>query len=372
MSPELIPALDPTPIPAPEGLFHGLLVLTFFLHVLFLDLTLGGTLLAAVARLRSGGRPGDPRTVLAGRLVSINTYGISLTITTGVAPLLFVQVLYQQFFYTATILIAAVWLGLLVLLMVGYYAVYVYKFRGAPVPGAAGTAWLGLAAVLFVAIAMIQVAVNLIHAQPGGWAALAEHPWSILADPTYLPRLLHFLLGAVAVSALVVAWWAVRRARTGGDAATERPIARFAWRWALGATALQVVDGFLLLMLLPGPVLTAVAGGGAATLLPLGLAVLLGVGLLVMLARVDDPTGSPALVTGALAVVGLTVALMAVTRHQVRFFYLEPATSTQVPEVAAQWGNFALFALLLVVALAVVGAMVRLVVVHRREGEEAA
>ena len=79
-----------------------------------MNLTLGGTLLAVISHLSGGGRRDDSRTALAGRLMAVNTYGISLTITTGVAPLLFIQVLYQQFFYTATILIGWVWFGLLV------------------------------------------------------------------------------------------------------------------------------------------------------------------------------------------------------------------------------------------------------------------
>ena len=39
----------------------------------------------------------DP--MLAGRMMAVNSYAISLTITTGVAPLLFIQLLYQPFFY---------------------------------------------------------------------------------------------------------------------------------------------------------------------------------------------------------------------------------------------------------------------------------
>ncbi len=68
---ELLPALDPTPNPGPAWLFHGLLVLTFFLHVLFMNLTLGGTLMAALAQLGSRGRAGDPRTELAGAVTGV-------------------------------------------------------------------------------------------------------------------------------------------------------------------------------------------------------------------------------------------------------------------------------------------------------------
>ena len=152
----------PPGIPGPPWLFHFLLVFTFFLHLIFMNLTLGGTLMAFVANLRGGGRTSDANTVLAKRLMGVNTYAISLAITTGVAPLLFVQVLYQQYFYSGTILLGWVWFNMLVLLMIGYYAAYLHKkFRGA---------WLGVSAVTFFAIAMTHVAVHLIHVQPAKWA----------------------------------------------------------------------------------------------------------------------------------------------------------------------------------------------------------
>lgn len=355
MSPDLVPALDPTPIPGPAWLFHVLLVLTFFLHVVFLNLTLGGTLLAAVAQSFAGGRAGDPRTVLAARLMRLNTYGISFTITTGVAPLLFVQVLYQPLFYTATLLIAGAWLAMLGLLLLGYYSAYVYKFRGAPAHGGGGTVWLWLSAALFLAIAAVHVAVNLIHSQPAGWVALAEHPWSVLRDHTFGVRLLHFVAAAVAWSAVVVTWWSVREARAGREVELNRGIARFAWRWALGALVLQVIDGFALLLLVPRRLLAGLFEGGAATLVPLAAAVLLGLGLLLMLARVRDPVAEGGAVTAVAATLVVVVAAMSVTRHQVRALYLEPLADSLRAATAPQWALFALFAMLLVAALAAVG-----------------
>ncbi len=370
---DLLPGLDPTPIPGPAWLFHGLLVLTFFLHVLFMNLTLGGTLMAAVAQLTSGGRADDYRTTLAARMSSVNSYGIAFTITTGIAPLLFVQVLYQQTFYPATLLIGGVWLGLLGLLILGYYTAYLYKFRGAPARGSGGTVWIVAAAVLFFLIAMIQVAVNLIHSQPETWAAIADHPWSVLGDRTYAVRLLHFVLGSVGVTAALTAWWAVRRARSAGLTESEREreqdIARYAWRWALAAVFLQVFDGFLFLMMLP--VMTGLMSSPASAI-PLTVAILLAVGLLAMLIRVHNPVEKPGAATGVLAATVAVLAVMAITRHQVRMLYLEPVTSKIDLASAPQWGNFVLFAVLLVVALATVAWMVRAVLKNPATGGDAA
>jgi hypothetical protein len=372
MTPDLVPALDPTPVPGPPWLFHFLLVLTFFLHALFMNVTLGGTILAAVGQLQSRGRIGDHRSVLAARLMTINTFGISLTITTGVAPLLFVQTLYQQYFYTATILIGWIWLLFLVMLMVGYYAVYLYKFRGTPSGRPGGTVWLGLAAAMFLLISMVHVAVNLIHAQPGKWSALADDPWLVLGDPAYWPRLLHFVLASIGFSGLVIAWWAVRRARAGEDVELNGKIARFGWRWALWTTVAQVIDGFLLLLVLPQEVLSSLMKGGAATLVPLGLSIVLGLGMLMMLSRVSDPTEKPGLVGGTLVSMTSTIAIMSITRHQVRVAYLEPVTARYEAAITAQWGNVAIFAVCLVAAVAIVTYMVTRVLAERTTGTDAA
>lgn len=372
MIPDLIPAVDAAGLPGPVWLFQFLLIFTFFLHLLFMNLTLGGTLMAAIAHSLSGGRSDDPRGVLAKRLIGINGYGISLTITTGVAPLLFIQVIYQQFFYTATILIGGMWLSLLLFLTIGYYAVYLYKFKGAPVRGQGGGVWLWTAAILFMVIGAIQVAVNLIHMQPGTWAALAANPWVILKDPTFVPRYLHFLLAGIAFSAMVVTWWAVRQARKDIDPDLNGAIARFAWKWALWASALQIVDGLWLTMALPKSVLLGLMKGGGATMGPYTIGMLLGIGILVMLARCSDPVSRPALVTATLGTTLAVMAIMAVTRDQLRSIYLGSSADLDQFIIRAQWGNFVFFAILLVIGLATVYYMIHRVLNEPADGADAA
>lgn len=372
MKPDLVPALDAAGVPGPPWMFQALLVFTFFLHMLFMNLTLGGTLLAWISHARGGGRSDNPNGSIASRLTAVNTFAISLTITTGVAPLLFLQVIYQQYFYSGTILMGWIWFSMLVLLMVGYYATYLYKFRGAPKRGSGGGFWLGISAVTFFSIAMIHVGVHLIHIQPEHWARYAANPWTVLGDPTYWPRLLHFVLAGIAFSALVMTWWATRRAAAGEDVEANTAIARVGWRWALWTIGLQVADGFLLLAVLPGDVLSGILTGGVATLAPLSFSILLGIGLLVMLARSIDPLKSRGLITGTLSAMVLTIGIMSITRHQVRVLYLEPTTSSYTMKVVPQWGNFILFVILLVVALATIAYMTRRVLAEPASGDEAA
>jgi len=221
-------------------------------------------------------------------------------------------------------------------------------------------------------IAMVHVAVNLIHSQPGSWAALAANPWSILADPAYFPRLLHFVLAAIGFTSIVAAWWAVRQAAAGKDVERNTSIAGYAWKWTLWTTLVQIADGFLLLLVLPREVLLGLMRGGAATMIPLTLSILLALGLLMMLSRVSNPVEKSSAVTGTLATMLLTIVVMSVTRHQLREIYLQPVTSQFEMTSAPQWGNFVLFALLLVAGLATVAYMVKQVLANPASGDEAA
>src|SRR3989304_5452913 len=101
MPSNLIPALDPAPLPGPPWLFHVLWVITFLIHLVFVNAVLGGSLLAALV---GGPRPGGRETQVF--FVGVNSWAISFAVTFGIAPLLFMQVLFGRFFYTATILVA--------------------------------------------------------------------------------------------------------------------------------------------------------------------------------------------------------------------------------------------------------------------------
>ena len=366
MTENLIPALDPAPLPGPPWLFHLLWLVTFTVHLLFVNTVLGGTLLAALCpAARKGGR--ETRTFF----VEVNSWTISLAVTFGIAPLLFMQVLFGRFFYSATILVAWAWLGLLGLLMVGYYLNYVAKFRLRAGRDAGLPIWL--AALCFLGIAAIQVAINLLHMQPGRWSEVAASGWAALADPTFVPRLLHFVLAAVSMSGALLAWVAVRRAGRGGDAESNSAMARYGVRAALIATVLQLADGFWLLLALPEGVLRAFMRGGAATMVPLTLGILAGLGLLVLLAQIHDPLAQPTRVRRVAELLVGTIVLMIVTRHQVRDLYLAAHRTGEQVVVATQWGALALFLVVFVLCVGLtVYAVVRAVKDRPAQGEQAA
>ncbi len=333
-----LPALDPTAIPGPPWLFHLLWLVTFAVHVVGVNVVLGSSILGTFASLdrdRAFGRP------VARLFAEVNTWAISLTITFGIAPLLFLQVLYGRLFYSATVILAPAWLGLLGLLMAAYYLTYAAKYRLRAGKGAALP--FGLSALLFLAIAAIQVVVHLLSVQPGRWEAALANPWTAFADRAVLPRFLHFVLAGVTLAGILLAWLSVRRTPAEEARAEATARATFGVKIALLATVLQLVVGLWLTISVPREVLLGLMRGGAATMLPFTLAIACGFGLLVFLARVRDPLADRASVRHALELFGLAMLLMLVTRHQLRDLYVAAAGAGGKPATASQWGVFALF-----------------------------
>jgi hypothetical protein len=379
----LVPAVDPAPLPGPIWLLHLLWVLTFTVHLLLVNAALGGTVLSAVALVR--GRAGRG---LAAWFASINTWAIPFAITFAIAPLLFMQLLYGRFFYSATILLAGAWLTMLGLLTVAYYLNYAVKRR---IKDGGGPLILVLVqALLFLTIAGIQVAASLLHQRPDRWGAVSDLPWSVLGDPAFIPRCLHFILAAVAVAGGALAWWRMRRSELdragagscggpgGGTSGAPSTVeldgdVRFGLQAALGATALQLPVGFWMLFALPRDVLLGFMRGGPGTMMPLVLGILTGVGAIVVLALCLSPLAKPRLVRHAMELVGGTMILMVITRHQLRGVYLAMENRAAPVAVAPQWGAIGLFLVCFLGAAVLTGMVLRRAVRDRPgPGEDAA
>ncbi len=93
---------DPMGVPFYPMVFQGLSILTFALHIFFVNLVLGGALIAAWGHFSSDQRWHK----LSRMLAKVTTINISIAIVLGVAPLLFVQVIYDPFWYTSNLLSA--------------------------------------------------------------------------------------------------------------------------------------------------------------------------------------------------------------------------------------------------------------------------
>jgi len=204
-----IPSPDPLLLPMPPLALKALLLVTFTLHLMAVNLGVGGSLIAAVHALRR--RPADRD--LVRRLAPTLPAAVTFAITLGVAPLLFLQLTYGPFFYTASVLTAIPWAGLLLLLMAGY--VLLYRFVGS-VASEAVRALTGILSALFLlGVGLMLVNVTTLSLRPDLWAAhAAASPQGFrmnTADPTLWPRYLHMAGGIVAVAGLLLAGWGAWR-----------------------------------------------------------------------------------------------------------------------------------------------------------------
>ena len=103
---------------------------------------------------------------------------------------------------------------------------------------------------------------------------------------------------------------------------------------------LQIVDGFVLTAVLPKEVLLGVMRGGLCDPRPADRWHSSGHRAARHAGQDEQPVGTPGLVSGTLAALTLTVAIMTVTRHQVRVLYLEPLTSKFTGEIVPAVGQF--------------------------------
>ena len=116
---------DPAGVPSHPLVFLVLGVLTWALHIAAVQVMLGAsalTLYGAFSRNPYWRR-------LAAAMLSTAKIAVSVAIVLGVAPLLFVQVIYDPFWYTSNVLSARWVIGFIVILIVAYLAMYMFYYR---------------------------------------------------------------------------------------------------------------------------------------------------------------------------------------------------------------------------------------------------
>ena len=143
---------DPAGIPTHPLVFQVLMVLTWAVHIFFVNLTLGTATVAGWGFFRGGE---DHRRLSRG-MTNVAKIALSLAIVTGVAPLLFTQVIYDPQWYTANVLSASWVMGFIFLLIVGYLLLYAFYFknREGARPGVVHYLWSALVLLLVCGFVM--------------------------------------------------------------------------------------------------------------------------------------------------------------------------------------------------------------------------
>lgn len=346
----LIPAADP--ILVPWGWFKVLLILTFIGHILLMNAMLGTALIGFAGGIFS--RTDRGRTLMEKDISKKLTIIIAFTINFGVAPLLFLQVLYGQFLYVSSQLIAVWWLAVVLLLIAAYYGAYYYKFEFERITQTTRTWLMGGAGILLLLVAFVFVNNMTLMLTPENWPAYFENPHGTLlnlSDPTLFPRYLHFVTASVAMGGLFIAIvWSLSPKK-------DHPLARQnierGLRWFVYATLVQIVIGFWFQMSLPREIMLLFMGKSSlhTGLFMVSLILVVGTLFLGIKQRVWPTT--------ACAV--LLVALMILMRDLVRTAYLDPHFKLSQLEVLGQYSPLLAFLIALGIGLGLVGYVLWLV-----------
>jgi hypothetical protein len=260
----------PFGFPGPTAWYLGWFVVTASIYAVFLHYVLAGSIVL-LARSLAMLRTGNHTNGAGGRQAGSNLLAevlrdwlpavLGLAITTGIAPLLFLQILYQQAFYTANLLLFHRFMLLLPALIVAYYMLYLLKSKRALRWGVAAAALVSAVAVFcfgYTAWAWAENHVLSLH--QSAWvehyrAGLWFHrSWELG------PRLALWAASAFPTLAALLAWqwkWgAVSESAVDPVAAVS--IARRLRALALDGLAATAVAGLAWLVLLNGPARSAI------------------------------------------------------------------------------------------------------------------
>jgi hypothetical protein len=345
------------PAAAPPLMLNHLLALMFVVHLIFMNFVLAAPFVI-VWNLWSGG---EHKRRFALWLAAVLPVAFTFTITFGVGALLFVQALHPERFYTANILLGGIWLSVILLVMLAFYGTYILRSLA---QRPRGTIWAGLVSLgsvaLLLCVALVMVSNYFATTMADRWHELAAKVVLILSNQTFVPRVLHFVTGAFAVTGLWMVWLAWWKRRRGEDSVAVNLFRRQGLSLAAGATGVQIIIGVWFLIWLPTEAWDRLFSGSVPSLVWLsgvaaGLALL---GVLIIATVNPDRALWSNLATCLLA---WTLIGMASGRDLMRLLAFDRAFHlTDIPS-RTQVGPILVFFVLLLAGLATLALLISLV-----------
>jgi hypothetical protein len=207
----------PFGFPWPTAMYLTFFVVAAAIYMVFMQYVLAGAIVLVVGYLAPGAQrrvevgPGSSARSGLGLIVKIVRDWLpavlGLAITTGIAPLLFVQMLYKHRFYTASLLLFNHFMLLLPALIVACYMLYLIKSHAlaARRPIVRGlVTCVAFACFFYTAWAWTENHVLSLHEET--WKFLYELNVFIYRNAEIWPRLGYWITASFATLAAVLAW----------------------------------------------------------------------------------------------------------------------------------------------------------------------
>ncbi len=250
---QLVPKDIPIPLPLPEGVLITLLVVSFLLHILFVNLMLGGSILTLWFEIK--GLKNKRYDKLAYQIAQTITVNKSLAVVLGVAPLLTINVLYTIYFYSANALTGKYWIMLVPLVALVFLLLYAHKYtwKILEINKSLHISIIALAVVSFLFIPFIFLANVNLMLFPEKWNEIHGF-FSSLSLPNVLPRYFHFIVASLAITGLFMFYYISRKTyefETHLGVFKKAELQKMFYSLAFGATTSQFIFGSLVFLTLP-------------------------------------------------------------------------------------------------------------------------
>ena len=196
---------SPDPLPVASGWFLFLSYLTYYLHLLGVGVLFGAAVSAALGYFK--GQSDSTWKAFGDRMAKVVPFGIAFAVNLGVAPLLFIQVLYGNFFYTASILLGIPWIFIVLFIIIAYYSSYWTVFKKESTVKTK-TLFSVIVSIILAWTAFMLVNVNTLTITPAKWKTYFAHKSGFnlnVSETTLFPRYIFYLFLFLCIGGMFIA-----------------------------------------------------------------------------------------------------------------------------------------------------------------------
>lgn len=327
----IIPGDIPLPLPTMgldfmEPFFHGLLIVSWVIHILFINVLLGASF-ASVYYNSKGVKEKNPvLDRVAYLLTTPVTISENMGALWGVAPLLLVSILITPLFYSASIMNSPHWLHIIYGNIVAFLLSYLYKYTWHTLEHRKTLhIFIGVVGVaLFFTLPLAFMATVQLAMTPSTWT-YDTHFWDVLLRADTFFRLVHFYLATFAVTGVFMLVYGMykRRSSDALDREAGAILTRTGKSWFIVPTVLNFFIGPLVLFSFPDYGLEAFFNSGYYWLIILTI-VLAIYALKLLLKDFFNDDLPPARIWTVVSIMVIAIISMASLRHGMRMSLISP------------------------------------------------